>query len=110
MNKPKVGDKLYHVDCIDYEIRIEEKEVLEQYNNRCCLEDDVEVEYMPNMSAFKQIFPIPRLRNEFYYRTREQAIQKAIEEVKDYIKSFEGSIEEHKQILKVLENEISKNK
>lgn len=102
MNKPKVGDKLYHVYCINEKVYIEEKEIIYHeldiysYNDEYLLKDNTWVSSTKNADTFIQIEPINKTQKKFYYRTREQAIQKMI---------FEGSIEEHKQILKDLENE-----
>ena len=43
---------------------------------------------------------------KYYYRTKKKAIQETIKKIKSWIKSFQGSILEHKELLKELNKEL----
>ena len=114
--KIKIGDKVYCVACLNDKIYIEEKEILYHeldiysYNNTYLLKDNTWVSTYKNTDTFIQIEPITKNENKFYYRTKNKAIQEAIKKIKSWIKGFQGSILEHKELLKELNKELKNDR
>ena len=103
--KIKVGDKVYCVYCYNDNLEIEEREII-------CIEDDIYcLNYQDDVMLYTTVI-YHKDKDYFvgdsriYYRTKKKAIQEAIKKVKSWIKSFQGSILEHKELLKELNKEL----
>lgn len=96
----KVGDKLYAIDNHSIDIKIETVKKIDKKLNIIETENYV-LEY--NNEILKCYKPTD-LDVDFclFFKTKNKAIKQAKKEIKGWIKSFKGSILEHKEYLKKL--------
>lgn len=101
--KIKIGDKVYRVYCYNDNLEIEEREIVCIEDNIYCLnyQEDVMLYTTVMYNKDKDYF-VGDGGTGFYYRTKKKAIQEARKKIKSWIKSFQGSILEHKELLKEL--------
>jgi hypothetical protein len=115
--KIKVGDKVYCVSCYNNNLEIEEKEITkikENPEHRNILDEKYyylyDKDFINNENIilyyekYDYFFEVEG--NKEYYRTKKKAIHEAIKKIKSWIKSFQGSILEHKELLKELNKEL----
>ncbi len=105
--KIKIGDKVYCVYCYN-NLEIEEKEITDILeDNKYYLYDEAFINNQNLVFYHKdKDFFAESEGDKVYYRTKKKAIQEAIKEIKFWIKSFQGSILEHKELLKELNKEL----
>jgi hypothetical protein len=104
----KVGDKVYCVSCYNNNLEIEEKEInsiLEDNKYYLYDEDFINNQNLVVYNKDRDLF-LEGDGDKTYYRTKKKAIQEAIKKIKSWIKSFQGSILEHKELLKELNKEL----
>lgn len=105
--KIKIGDKVY---CVYHynNLKIEEKEItsiLEDNKYYLYDEDFINNQNLVVYYKDRDLF-LENDGDKIYYRTKKKAIHEAIKKIKSWIKSFQGSILEHKELLKELNKEL----
>ena len=107
IKKIKIGDKVYCVHYCNYNLEIEEREIISIEDNIYCLNRKDSVMMYTTVIYYedKDYFAGDCFAT-IYYRTKKKAIQEARKKIKSQIKSFKCSILEHKKLLKELNKEL----
>ena len=103
----KVGDKVYCVYCYN-NLKIEEKEITDVLEDNKYFLYDEDFINNQNLVAYdkdRDLF-LESEGDKIYYRTKKKAIKESIKKIKSWIKGFQGSILEHKELLKELNKEL----